>query len=59
MFVVHVLRLLLGLPLGLLPVEPVLALGLGKFIDFGAGKSSEEFFGELVGDGLAYETVSI
>jgi hypothetical protein len=44
---------LLGLVLGLLAVEEVLALGLGEAVDFTTGEASEELLGELVGDGLA------
>ena len=36
-----------------LPVEPVLALGLGELVDLRGGESDEEFLGELVRDGLA------
>jgi hypothetical protein len=56
-FVVHALSVLLCLALGLLFVEPVLALGLGELVDFGAGETGEQFFGELVGDWLAWRGV--
>lgn len=68
--VVHVLGLSLSLMLGLLAVKPVLALCLGlpsvnilylcgrdrthELVDFGTCEAGEKFFGELVGDGLAW-----
>jgi hypothetical protein len=53
--VVHLLSLLLCLALGLLLVEPVLALGLGELVDLGTGEASKDLLSELVGDGLAWK----
>lgn len=50
--VVELLGALLGLVLGLLAVEEVLALGLGESVDLGTGEAGEELLGESVGDGL-------
>jgi hypothetical protein len=56
-FVVHALSVLLCLALGLLLVEPVLALGLSELVDFGACEAGEQLLGELVGDWLAWRGV--
>jgi len=56
--VVEVLSTLLGLVLGLLAVDEVLALGLGKTIDLSARETSEELLGELVADRLAWYIVN-
>lgn len=50
---VHMLGVSLGLVFGLLAVEEVLALGLGKLVDLRTSKAGDEFLGEGVGDGLA------
>jgi hypothetical protein len=42
------MRPLLGLVLGFFTIDEISALCLGKFVDFGAGKASEEFLCELV-----------
>jgi hypothetical protein len=52
--IVHVLSVTLGLVLGLLAVEEVLALGLSKLVDLSTSETSEELLGELMGDGLAW-----
>ena len=52
--VVELLRSLLGLMLGLLTVEVVLALGLGESVDLNTSEASDELLGELVRDWLAY-----
>jgi hypothetical protein len=44
-FVVHALRVLLCLALGLLLIEPVLALGLGELVDLGTCEASEQLLG--------------
>jgi hypothetical protein len=51
--VVQVLDVLLGLVLGPLTVDEVQSLGLGELVDLRAGETDEEFFGELMGDGLS------
>jgi hypothetical protein len=51
--IVHALCILLCLALCLLPVEPVLALGLGELVDLSTGESSEQLLCELVGYRLA------
>lgn len=51
--VVELLSLALGLALGLLAVDIVGTLGLGKTVDLAAGETSKELLGELVRDWLA------
>lgn len=51
--VVHVLGILLGLAVGLFLVPFIHTLGLGELVDFTTHKSSQEFLGECVRDGLA------
>lgn len=46
--VVHALCVALRLVLGLLAVEPVLALGLGELVDLGTGEAGEELLCECV-----------
>jgi hypothetical protein len=50
---IHVLGVPLRIPLGLLAVDVIGALGLGEAVNFTAGETREELLGELVGDGLA------
>jgi hypothetical protein len=57
--IIHALGMLLSLPLGLLPVEPVLALGFSKLVDLGAGKSSKELLGEGMWDRLSLFTLVV
>lgn len=52
--VVQLLSAALGLVLSLLAVVEVFALGLGESVDLSTGEASEELFGELVGDWLAW-----
>lgn len=52
--VVHLLCVLLGLVLGSLTVDEVLALGLGETVDLCTGETGEKLLGELVGDWLAF-----
>ena len=59
MLIVHLLSPTSGLVLRLLAVVVVLALGLREFVDFSACEAGEQFFGELVGDGLSYEGGSV
>lgn len=54
---VQVLRVLLGLMLRLLLVEPVLTLGLSQLVDFGARKPCEQFLREGMGNGLAWAKI--
>jgi len=51
--IIHVHSVLLSLALSLLPVKPVLTLGLRELIDLSSSEASEEFLGELVRNGLA------
>jgi hypothetical protein len=51
--VVHVLNVLLGVVLGLLPVDEIHALGLGQLVNLSTGETDEHLLGELMGDGLA------
>lgn len=53
MLIVHVLGTLTSMMLGLLTVDPVGTLGLGKFVDFSTGKTSKELLGKGVVDRLA------
>lgn len=53
MFIIHPLRMPLSLSLSLLTIEPIFSLRFREAIDFGTGKASKEFLGELVRDGLA------
>jgi len=53
MLIIHVLDLLLGVMLGLLTINEIHSLGLRELVDFSTCDTDEEFFGELVGDGLA------
>ena len=54
MLIIHALRVLLGMPLRLLAVKPVLAFCLSELVDLCACEAGEELFGELMGDGLAW-----
>ena len=56
--VVQLLGVLAGLALGLLAVNVVGTLGLGKAVDLTASEAGEEFLCEAVRDGLAYRVVS-
>jgi hypothetical protein len=51
--IVHLLSVLLRLALGLLLVEPVLALGLGELVDLSSCEASQQLLCELVRYGLA------
>jgi hypothetical protein len=51
--IIHVLDVLLGVVLGLLAVDKVHALGLGKLVNLSTGNTDKELLGELMGDGLA------
>jgi len=46
MLIIHLLGVLLGVALGLLTVEPVLSLCLGKLVYFSSSEASEHLFGE-------------
>lgn len=59
LLLVQVLGLLLGVPLSLLAVEVVKALGLKELVDLSAGDAGEHFLGELVLDGLACATSNV
>jgi len=48
------LGILLRMALRLLAINVIQALGLDELVDFGTSNANEEFFGELVGDCLAY-----
>ena len=56
--VVELLCILAGLALGLLAVDEVGTLGLGKTVDLTTGETGEELLCEAVGDGLACQVVS-
>jgi len=58
LLVVHALSVLLGLTLGLLLVEPVLALGLGQLVNLCGSEASNKLLSEGVGDGLACASVN-
>jgi hypothetical protein len=51
--VIHVLNVLLGVVLGLLPVDEIHALGLGQLVNLGTGETDKHLLGKLMGDGLA------
>ena len=51
---VHPLRALLSMVLCSLLVVEVHALSLGELVDFAADEAGEEFFGEAMGDALAW-----
>lgn len=51
--VIHLVRILLGMLVGLDPVDLVHALGLGELVDLGADNAGEGLLGESVADGLA------
>lgn len=53
--VVELLGVLPSLTLGLLAVDEVGALGLGKAVDLAASETGEELLCESVGNGLAYQ----
>lgn len=55
LLIIHVHNIILGMALGLLSVNPIHALGLSELVDLSTGETDEEFFGELVGDGLAWK----
>ena len=46
MLIVHALSILLSVPLRLLLIKPICALGLGQFVYFRSGESGEELFGK-------------
>ncbi|MCO5565032.1 hypothetical protein L7F22_018702 [Adiantum nelumboides] len=48
-----------GVPLGLLPVEIVEALGLSELVDLGTDESSEDLLGQRVVGGLALSTLVV
>jgi uncharacterized membrane protein YfcA len=52
--IVGIAGLLLGMALGLLLVEPVLALGLSELVDLAAGNASNKLLGECVANRLAW-----
>jgi hypothetical protein len=54
MLIIHMLGILLRMALRLLAINVIQALGLDELVDFGTSNANEEFFGELVGDCLAY-----
>lgn len=54
LFVIHALSVFPSLTLGLLPVKPVFALGLGKLVDLSGSEASSKFLSKSVRDGLAY-----
>jgi hypothetical protein len=54
MLIIHMLGILLRMALCLLAINVIQALGLDELVDFGTSNANEEFFGELVGDCLAY-----
>jgi hypothetical protein len=54
MLIVHLLRIITSLSLGLLLVEPVLTLRLGQLVYLRTSESGEEFFGKGMRDWLAY-----
>lgn len=51
--VIHVLNVLLGVVLGLLPVDEIHALGLGQLVNLSTGETDKHLLGKLMGDGLA------
>ncbi len=53
MLVIHVLNVLLGVVLGLLPVDEIHALGLGQLVNLSTGETDKHLLGKLMGDGLA------
>jgi hypothetical protein len=52
-FVVQLFGVLLGSMLDFFLMNPVLTLGLGKFVDFSTNETSKKFFGEAVTNGFA------
>lgn len=48
-----------GVPLGLLPVEVVEALGLSELVDLGTDESGEDLLGQRVVGGLALATLVV
>jgi hypothetical protein len=51
--VIHVLNILLGVVLGLLPVDEIHALGLGQLVNLSTSETDKHLLGKLMGDGLA------
>jgi hypothetical protein len=50
MIIIHLLRTSLRMTLGLLAVDEISTLSLGKTVDFRTGDTGEKFFGEAVAD---------
>ena len=59
MLIVHMLRILLRLVFRSLLVPPILALRLRELVDFRGSESNKEFFGKLVGYGLAWKVLTV
>jgi len=56
LLIIQIPRILLRLPLGLLPVPRILPLGLRKPIDLGAREAHNHFLGEVVASWFTYIT---
>lgn len=52
-FIIHLLRALLGMLVSLMTIPRIFTLGLGQLVNFPTHKASKKLFGECVGDGLA------
>ena len=59
MIIIHLFGVLLGMTLGLLPIDVICALCLGQLVNLGTSEASEKLFGKSVADRLAFVALMI